>query len=114
MSARTPGPLLIRRSNDGSGDVGITAAGLPNVIAECFGAIRHHGERAIDEAMANATLFIASPDMLAALRPLADLPIGAEIEFDRDLVIYKNAGKSVTVGDVLDARAAIDKAEGRS
>ena len=43
----------------------------------------------------------------AALRPLASLPIGAEIEDDHDLVLYKNAGKSITVGDVLNARAAL-------
>jgi hypothetical protein len=42
-----------------------------------------------------------------ALRPLATLPIGPEIEHDRDLVIYSNAGRSITVGDVFDARAAL-------
>lgn len=64
----TPGPWTIRRSNDGSGDVGITADGLPNVLAECFGDLRHSGERASDEAYANARLIAAAPDMLAALQ----------------------------------------------
>ena len=41
------------------------------------------------------------------LNPLAEIPIGAEIEEDRDLVLYKNAGRAITVGDVLDARAAL-------
>ncbi len=50
--------------------------------------------------------------LLDALKPLAAIPIGAEIEKDRDLVLFKNAGKSITVGDVLEARAAIASAEG--
>lgn len=44
----------------------------------------------------------------AALRPLASLPIGPEIEDDHDLVIYKNAGRSITVGDILAARKALE------
>lgn len=63
----TEGPWSIRRSNDGSGDVGITAPGLRNVLAECFGAMRCSGERAVDEAMANARLMSAAPDMFDAL-----------------------------------------------
>lgn len=59
----------------------------------------------------HAHLFKAAPAMLEALRPLAALPIGAEIAEDRDLVLYKNAGRAVTVGDVLEARAAISAAK---
>ncbi len=44
-----------------------------------------------------------------ALSPLAALPVGAEVESDTDLVIYKNAGRSITIGDILRARAALDK-----
>lgn len=68
MSAITEGPWSIRRSNDGSGDVGITAPGLRNVLAECFGALRHSGERAVDEAYANARLIASAPDLLDALK----------------------------------------------
>jgi hypothetical protein len=48
------------------------------------------------------------PQMLPPLKRLAALPIGAEIADERDLVLYKNAGKAITVGDVLDARAALE------
>ena len=53
-------------------------------------------------------------ELLEALRPLAATAIGAEIEEDRDLVLYKNAGRSITVGDVLEARDAIAKAKGEA
>lgn len=80
----TEGPWTIRRSNDGSGDVGITAPGLRNVLAECFGALRHSGERAADEAMANATLIAAAPDMLSALKAvLAHKPDNADTIWER-------------------------------
>jgi hypothetical protein len=46
-------------------------------------------------------------DLAKALKPLAALPIGTEIEEDRDLVLYKNAGRAITVGDVLEARSAL-------
>lgn len=56
--------------------------------------------------------------LVEALRPLAAIPVGPEIEDDINLVIYKNAGRAVTVGDVLKARAALSAAaaakEGRS
>ncbi len=68
MSAITEGPWTIRRSNDGSGDVGITAPGLRNVLAECFGALRHSDERASDEAYANARLIAAAPVLLEAIK----------------------------------------------
>jgi hypothetical protein len=42
-----------------------------------------------------------------ALRPLAELAVGPEVIEDRDLVLYKNGGKCLTVGDVLDARAVL-------
>ncbi|MBN8979434.1 MAG: hypothetical protein J0I08_23495 [Rhizobiales bacterium] len=66
-ATHTPGPWKIRWSRDGSGDVGITADGLPNVLAECFADIRASGERASDEAAANARLVATAPELLAAL-----------------------------------------------
>jgi hypothetical protein len=59
----TPGPWLIKQSRDGSGDVGITADGLGNVLAECFSCIRLHDEFANAEALANARLIASAPDM---------------------------------------------------
>ena len=75
MSAtkHTPGPWATRRSLDGSGDVGITAPGVLNVIAECFADMRRPGEFATDEASANARLIAAAPEMLEALDRIADL-----------------------------------------
>ena len=49
----TPGPWIIRPSHDGSGDVGITAKHLPNVLAECFADIRRSKEGS-PEANTNA------------------------------------------------------------
>lgn len=68
MSEFTPGPWAIRTARDGSGDVGITAKGVPNVIAECFAAIRYASECATEEALANARLIAAAPDLLHAVR----------------------------------------------
>jgi hypothetical protein len=69
----TQGPWKIRWSRDGSGDVGITADDLPNVLAECFADIRASGERATDEAAANARLIASAPELLAALESIVDL-----------------------------------------
>lgn len=79
MSAKpTPGPLIVRVG--ANGDVGIIAssqatAGLDiggALVAECFADIRRPIEGARAEALANATLFAASHEMLAALRELID------------------------------------------
>lgn len=56
----TPRPWSIRTSRDASHDVGITAAGLNNVLAETFADIRHRGERSAIEARANADLIVAA------------------------------------------------------
>lgn len=66
----TPGPWGIKRSKDGSGDIGITAPGVYNVVAECFAAMRHAAERS-PEVDANARLIASAPDLLAALTALA-------------------------------------------
>jgi hypothetical protein len=81
MSAKpTPGPLIVRAG--ANGDVGIIATseappGLPNIggalVAECFADIRRYGEGARAEALANATLFSASHEMLSVLRVLVPL-----------------------------------------
>lgn len=43
-------------------------------------------------------------ELEGGLRHLASLPLGAEIIEEIDLVLYANAGRSITVGDVLEAR----------
>lgn len=48
--------------------------------------------------------------MQAALIPLAELPVGAELFIDEespDTVLYKNGGKAITARDVVTARYAL-------
>lgn len=98
VANHTPGPWNIRPSKDGSGDVGITADGLPNVLAECFAAIRHRDERAMNEALANARLISAAPDLLMAAKLLANLE-------------HDDNGRSFpTASECAFARAAVAKA----
>lgn len=63
----TPLPWKTKLSRDGSGDVGITADGLPNVLAEVFGDIHHAGERNQMEATANAVLIVTAVNERPAL-----------------------------------------------
>ena len=42
-----------------------------------------------------------------ALEPLSLIPVGSEIFEDRGLILYRNGHNYITVGDVLDARAAL-------
>lgn len=58
FSKATQRPWSLRVSRDASGDVGITAADLPNVLAETFADLRFAGERSKVEAAANAALII--------------------------------------------------------
>lgn len=74
----TPGPLIVRVG--ANGDVGIiatsqTSTGLDiggALVAECFADIRRPLEGARAEALANATLFAAARDLLAALIMVRD------------------------------------------
>ncbi len=74
-AAYTPGPLTVRVGNNG--DVGIIATAQSVVasddiggalVAECYCEIRRAGEGARAEAIANATLFAASHEMLELLQ----------------------------------------------
>lgn len=104
MTTHTPGPWTVRPSLDGSGDVGITAAGLPNVLAECFFAIRSGKERAYDEASANAHLISAAPDLLQAGKHLA-------VKLAEAYRIAKvDPAKCQAIADFM---AAVAKSEGR-
>lgn len=73
MSAHTHGPWQARGSHQ-TDDFGIIAQdgsaddGGWMVIAECFSDLRRSGERAIEEAAANARLIAAAPDLLEALK----------------------------------------------
>jgi hypothetical protein len=71
IAAHTPGPWTITHARDGTGDVGIKAPGVLNIIAECYAAMRRHDERS-PETVANARLMAAAPTMLAALQKYRD------------------------------------------
>ena len=58
----TPGPWSFRTARNG--DNGVSASGT-GVFAEAFADIRHEGEEARDEALANARLIAAAPDLLS-------------------------------------------------
>jgi len=79
----TPGPLIVRVG--ANGDVGIIATSQAStgkdiggaLVAECFAEIRCAGEGARGEALANATLFAASHDLLHIAKCWAALDAGA-------------------------------------
>lgn len=104
-ASHTPGPWCLRHSRDGSGDVGIGAPDINNVIAECFAAMRSREERAVDEALANARLIAAAPELLEALRALLPLAKGYETPHA--------SLRALVPGWIALAEAAIAKAEGR-
>ena len=63
-SKYTPGKWKFKTA--ANGDCGISAEGT-GVFIECFAEIRHAGENARSEALANAKLVVAIPDLLSAL-----------------------------------------------
>lgn len=100
MSEHTKGPWKFR-ADGRTGDCGICADGT-GIFVEAFAEIRHAGENAREEALANARLIAAAPDLLDVCREFLSV-IGPE-------GYYPTAGKTAT--DRM--RAAIVKAEGRS
>nr|OAP95151.1 hypothetical protein A4U53_18185 [Rhizobium leguminosarum] len=88
----TPGPWKFKTDHL-KGDCGIHAEGT-GIFAEAFTDIRHAGEGNRTEALANARLIAAAPDLLDALKGLLSSPTHE--------------------GWQGEARAAIAKAEGRS
>ena len=65
----TPGPWSFKVAPNG--DCGIMANGT-GIFAEAFADIRHAHECNLDEALANARLIAAAPDMLDALKAMRD------------------------------------------
>ncbi|KKX25331.1 hypothetical protein [Rhizobium sp. LC145] len=112
MSKHTPGPWSFR-TDARTGDNGIMADGT-GVFVEAFAEIRHSGENARDEALANARLIAAAPDLLQALEDL----LHAYSEPDRRLCCDGRdcgcMGSTVHQQAEHYARLAIAKAEGRS
>lgn len=67
MSKHTPGPWWLKVAHNG--DCGILAYDT-GVFAEAYADIRHSGEDNRDEALANARLIAAAPDLLEALKAI--------------------------------------------
>lgn len=71
MSGHTPGPWAFRTDLK-TGDCGLVATGT-GVFAEAFADVRHAGENARAEALANAHLIAAAPDLQEQLALARDL-----------------------------------------
>ena len=66
----TAGPWKFK-TDPFTGDCGLHAEGT-GIFAEAFADIRHQGECNKPEALANARLIAAAPDMLEALKHILD------------------------------------------
>ena len=101
----TPGPLLVQRAGGmlSEGEVGILTE-QHHVVAECWPDIRRKGEQALDEAMANATLYAHAPEMVKALRALVD----RDLAYMDRLVV----GGLISAADVQAARDVLRRATG--
>lgn len=66
MNKHTPGPWMFR-TDAGTGECGINADGT-GIFAETYSDIRRAGEFARNEALQNARLIAAAPEMLEALK----------------------------------------------
>ena len=120
MSKHTPGPWRYQEGSDPyTHIVRAGETGLGRFVVQC-GQSRNGSEEA------NARLIAAAPEMLEALRPLANYlailetmggPSGGKGMNGDDHLwhVSSSAGDAViTFGDLQRARAAIAKAEGRS
>lgn len=113
MSAakHTAGPLSVMRANgsEAEGEVGILDDHR-HIVAECWADIRHEGEQALDEAMANAILFAAAPDLLKAMQSSIELADRNMAKSHANGVMVKRSPEAQAVYD--QCVAAIAKATG--
>lgn len=98
----TPGPLRVESSIYDHMAAEIVAAepGKERGIAQIW---QH------ENAMADATLYAAAPDMLAAAKALFD----RALVYDGDRIIIKCDSHGDAIGRIADMRAAMMKAEAR-
>jgi hypothetical protein len=102
MSEYTPGRWIIRTA--ANGDCGISAEGT-GVFIEAFAEIRHSGENAREESLANALLVAAAPELLAKGKHLAV----------KLAEVYRAAGQSPKECQAIrEWMEAVMKAEGRA
>ena len=92
----TPGPWEVHSNIGKKGELGIVAESAPCVIAH--GMSEKHWP---EIAQANAALIAAAPEMLEALKTLADY------------VFREESKQNICSSAWMDARKAIAKAEGR-
>ncbi len=103
MSKHTPGPWFAMGKS-----INLERDGLAMLtrLARCDS----YREIPLAEAEANARLIAAAPNLLEALRPIAEEPVGDDLICHAGLVPKEKCGRC---GRILAARAAIAKAEGR-
>jgi hypothetical protein len=108
MSKHTPGPLTVKVAPNGDCAI-LKFEGKQCIVAECYAAIRNHDEDSREEALANAHLYAAAPDMLGALKASE-----TQLAMSPELQVNGKDGFRKPVGLILDAvRAAIARAEGQ-
>lgn len=112
----TKRPWALRASRDASGDVGITASDLPNVLAETFADLRHVGERARIEAAANAVLIVHAVNTYEERERLLDEAASIVKDFadsECDYMRINHLGDGEQQHNVKRARAFLAKLEDR-
>ncbi len=102
MTKHTPGPWKFKTA--ANGDNGISAYDT-GIFAEAFADIRHAGENNRDEALANARVIAAAPDLLLKGKHLAV----------KLAEVYRAAGQSPKDCQAIrEWMEAVAKAEGQS
>lgn len=117
MSApkHTPGPWSVfdddceDYGDDGLARMIVSGEGDPNKNEDGLSIAFVIGGMPRDMEDANARLLAAAPDLLEALRPLAECEV---IETDAGLLDSDSARYFITMGEIRAARAAIAKATG--
>ena len=104
----TAGPYFIRVA--ANGDCGISAPGT-GVFAEMYVDIRRAGEGAKDEALANARLYAASPELLEIAKEYVRV---AEYYAARSAAEGDDEGQRLKLATAARTAEVIASAEGRS
>jgi hypothetical protein len=101
MSEYTPGPWRTSKPQELFGGVWADRIEIADVASNSLPT---------EEQRANARLIAAAPDMLAALKAMHD----HAVEYARINNLFNSDGSPATFHELLQARAAIAKAEGKS
>jgi hypothetical protein len=110
----SPSPWRIRRPTESEITGGVRK--YPSIVAAdgfsvcSFGATAKHGKRSVGTVEADVALTVAGPDMLAALRELIAVHDMDEHRTRRVMPCDTPLAQAA----ILAARAAVDRAEGRT